>query len=74
MSAATVVIGFVIDAMRKIVSRSIGSFASTSRQPTHDASHGAVTPDQRGGSGQLSCVDEPADRSRDGALLCLVSF
>jgi hypothetical protein len=34
MSAAVEVIGFVIDAMRNRVSRSIGSSASTSRQPT----------------------------------------
>jgi len=36
MSAAVEVIGLVIEAMRKIVSRSIGSLASTSREPTHD--------------------------------------
>src|SRR5215470_12606456 len=33
MSAAVEVIGFVIEAMRNKVSRSIGSLASTSRQP-----------------------------------------
>jgi hypothetical protein len=36
MSAATDVIGFDIEPMRKSVSRSTGSRASTSRHPTHD--------------------------------------
>jgi len=34
INAATEVIGFVMEAMRKIVSREIGLFASKSRQPT----------------------------------------
>ena len=57
IKAATVVSGFVIDAIRKIVSRSTGRFVARSRRPTtrrlHDAS---VPPHQSRGAGEGSGI------------------
>jgi len=57
MRAATEVIGFVIEAIRKIVSRSMGTPSSTSRQPRARYLRAAVERDKSGSARDLTCLD-----------------
>ena len=58
MSAATEVIGFVIEAILKMVSRSTGNLRSISRQPKQAVRSRSVLPDQGCGSRKLPRIHD----------------
>ena len=58
MSVATEVIGFVIDAILKMVSCLTGSLRSISRQPKHVVLGRSVLPDQGCGSRKLPGIHD----------------